>query len=176
MDAVAKERFGFILARRSVRVYAPGEVSEAQVNALLEAAMAAPSAVGKDPWRFIVVRNVKTLAAIANVLPNGKMLATAAVGFVVCGDLEAAHDRQLSYLLQDCSAAIENLLLCAQILGLGACWLGVHPRAQRIKQISQLLSLPPSVIPVSCIAVGHPGEAKEPRTRYHPAYVHREKW
>jgi nitroreductase len=176
MDAIAKECLGFILARRSIRVYAPGDVSEDQVNLLLQAAMAAPSAVAKDPWRFIVVRHARTLAAIAESLPNGRMLATAAVGIVVCGDLDAAHDRQLSYLLQDCSAAIENLLLGAQILGLGACWLGVHPREERIKRLRQLLSLPASVIPVSCIAVGQPGETKEPRTRFDPAYVHREKW
>jgi len=176
MDAGATERLGFIFARRSIRAYAPGPVSEDQLNTLLQAAMAAPSAVAKDPWRFVVVRSGKTLAAIADLLPNGKMLANAAVGIVVCGDLDVAHDRQLSYLLQDCSAAIENLLLGAQVLGLGACWLGIHPREERIRSISQLLSLPPSVIPVACVAVGQPGETKEPRTRYDPAYVHWEKW
>jgi nitroreductase len=176
MNTIAKAQLGFIFARRSIRVYAPGEVSEEHVKTLLEAAMAAPSAVAKDPWRFIVIRQRATLEAIAAALPNGQMLATAAVGIVVCGDLDAAHDRQLSYLLQDCSAAIENLLLCAQILGLGACWLGIHPREERIQRLSQLLALPPSVIPVSGIAVGCPGETKEPRTRYRPAYVHRERW
>ncbi len=166
----------FLFGRRSIRVYAPGEVTDAQVQSLLEAAMAAPSAVAKDPWRFVVIRHPQTLARIAAALPNGQMLATAAVGLVVCGDLEAAHDRQLSYLLQDCSAAIENLLLAAHALGLGACWLGVHPREDRIRKLSQLLRLPPSVIPVAGVALGRPGEVKEPRTRYQPAYVHREQW
>jgi len=109
-------------------------------------------------------------------LPNGKMLAGAGLGIAVCGDLQAAHDQQLSYLLQDCSAAIENLLLCAHVLGLGACWLGVHPREQRMSDLRQLLSLPPSVIPVACIAIGHPAEAKEPRTRFKKNYVHSETW
>jgi nitroreductase len=104
------------------------------------------------------------------------MLATAAAGIAVCGDLAVAHDQQLSYLLQDCSAAIENLLLCAHILGLGACWLGVHPWEQRIKALKGILSLPASAIPVACIAIGHPGERKEPRTRFNPDYVHFERW
>ena len=104
------------------------------------------------------------------------MLASAALGIAVCGDLEVAHDRQLSYLLQDCSAAIENLLLCAHILGLGACWLGVHPREDRIKKIKEILSLPASVIPVACIAIGHPGESKEPRAAYNSGCVHLERW
>ena len=68
----------------------------------------APSAAATDPWRFVVVRNRGMLLSIADALPYGKMLGLAAVGIVVCGDLEAAHDQQLSYLLQDCSAACEN--------------------------------------------------------------------
>jgi len=166
----------FILGRRSVRVYRPGEVSDEALRLMLEAAMAAPSAVAKDPWRFVVLRNRATLARVADVLPNGGMLRDAALGIIACGDLEVAHDRQLSYLLQDCSAAIENLLLAAHALGLGACWLGIHPREERIRKVSGILVLPASVIPVAGIAIGWPGEEKEPRTRYNPAYVHHEKW
>ena len=166
----------FIFGRRSIRAYAPGDVSEAVVTQLLQAAMAAPSAGAKDPWRFVVIREPATLAAIAAALPFGKMLATASLGIVVCGDLEAAHDGQLSYLLQDCAAATENLLLAAHALGLGACWLGVHPREDRVWKLGELLSLPASVIPMACVAIGHPGETKAPRTRFNPACVHREKW
>jgi nitroreductase len=176
MNANMDEKLGFIFGRRSIRAYSPAAVSEAAVQKLLEAAMAAPSAAGKDPWRFVVIHHRGKLAELAAALPNGKMLAGAGVGIAVCGDLQAAHDQQLSYLLQDCSAAIENLLLCAHVLGLGACWLGVHPREQRMSDLRQLLSLPPSVIPVACIAIGHPAEAKEPRTRFKQNYVHPETW
>ena len=176
MSTNVEEKLAVIYGRRSIRVYSPAAVSEAAVQQLLGAAMAAPSAVAKDPWRFVVIRNRETLSDIASALPNGQMLASAALGIAVCGDLEAAHDRQLSYLLQDCSAAIENLLLGAHILGLGACWLGVHPREQRVNVLKQILSLPPSVIPVACIAIGHPAEVKEPRTRFNRDYVHLEKW
>ena len=75
--------------------------------------MAAPSANAKDPWEIIVVQDPATRAAIADGLPYGRMLADAAVGFVVCGDLRRANGQQLSYLLQDCSAAVENLLIAA---------------------------------------------------------------
>ncbi len=176
MNANVDKNLGFIFGRRSIRAYSTAPVDEAVVQKLLEAAMAAPSAAAKDPWRFVVIRNRQTLSKIAAALPNGQIIAAAAVGIAVCGDLRAAHDQQLSYLLQDCSAAIENLLLCAHTLGLGACWLGVHPRDQRICAIRQILSLPPSVIPVSCIAVGYPAEEKEPRTRFNPDYVHLEQW
>jgi nitroreductase len=176
MNTNMDEKLGLIFGRRSIRLYSTGSVSEAAVQKLLEAAMAAPSAAAKDPWRFVVVRSRQTLSEISAALPNGQMLASAALGIAVCGDLQAAHDQQLSYLFQDCSAAIENLLLCAHLLGLGACWLGVHPREQRMNCLKRILSLPPSVVPVACISIGCPAEAKEPRTRFNRDYVHFERW
>jgi len=165
------ERLDFIFGRRSIRAYTSEAVSEEAVRKLLEAAMAAPSAAAKDPWRFVVVRNRELLSRIQGALPYGQMLGSAALAIVVCGDLEAAHDKQLSYLLQDCAAAIENLLLCAHVLGLGACWIGVHPREQRIQSLRDLLKLQPAALPVACIAIGHPAETKEPRTRFNRDYV-----
>lgn len=169
-------RLSNLFSRRSVRVYRQQEVADDVVRDLLEAAMAAPSAVAKDPWAFVVVRNREMLAKIAEGLPNGKMLRDAALGIVVCGDLQRAHDRQLSYLLQDCSAAIENLLVAVSTLGLGACWLGVHPREERVKHIRSLLDIPDPVLPIAAIAVGWPGESPPPRTRYREDAVHRETW
>lgn len=166
----------FIFGRRSIRSYAPGDVDEKTLKTILEAAMSAPSAVACDPWRFVVVKTQAMRELIVKQLPHGKMLLDAPVGIVVCGDLKAAHDGQLSYLLQDCSAAIENLLLAAHSLGLGACWLGVHPREERIKHIKTVLGLPESVIPIAVVALGHPGEEKEPRTRYNAEKVKFEKW
>lgn len=171
MTITTDEKLGFVFGRRSIRAYTRDPVGDEAVQKLLEAAMAAPSAAACDPWRFIVVRNRDTLSQLTAALPYGQMLGSAALGIIVCGDLAAAHDKQISYLLQDCSAAIENLLLCAHILGLGACWLGVHPREQRVASLQQILKLEGSVIPVACIAVGHPAEAKEPRTRFHADYV-----
>ena len=166
----------FILARRSIRVYSPGEVSEAVVTKLLEAAMAAPSAMTKDPWRFITVRDKQMLSKLAALHPGAAMLSSAAMAIVVCGDLDAAFERQISYLLQDCSAAIENLLLAAHAQGLGACWVGIHPGEPLIKRVRECLALPASVIPVAAISLGLPGEQPAPRTRYNPDYIRREKW
>ena len=176
MSLSVDDKLKFIQGRRSVRVYSPGTVDEAAVRKLLEAAMAAPSAMTKDPWRFVVVRNQQTLARLAAALPGGKMLATSSLAVAVCGDLDVAFEKQLSYLLQDCSACIENLLLGAHALGLGACWVGVHPAQEAIRQAKTLLALPASVMPVAVVAVGWPGEQLEARTRYVPGHVHYEKW
>jgi len=169
-------QLNFIFTRRSIRQYTGAPVSDALVHDLLEAAMAAPSAVAKDPWEFVIVRDQPMRARIAAGLPNGAMLAEAALGIVVCGDLDRAHDHQLSYMLQDCSAAIENLLLAANALGLGACWLGVHPRPDRVEHIRTLFGVPNHVIPVAVMSIGWPAEQHAARTRYRATAVHKEAW
>src|ERR1039457_7080434 len=176
MSTTTEGNLGFIFGRRSIRVYSPGEASEPVLTRLLEAAMAAPSAMTKDPWRFVVVRNKETLTKLAALHPGAAMLAYASVAIVVCGDLDAAFERQISYLLQDCSAAIENLLLAAHAQGLGACWVGIHPGEPLIKRVKELLSLPASFVPVAAVSLGQPGEQPAPRTRYNPDYVRSEKW
>jgi nitroreductase len=176
MSIGTDSKLNLLFGRRSIRVYSPGELSETEVITLLEAAMAAPSAMTKDPWRFVVVRDKPVLAQLTAALPGGKMLATAALAIVVCGDLEAAFERQISFLLQDCSAAVENLLLAAHGLDLGACWVGVHPSEDSIRQVKQLLSLPAQIVPVAVISLGRPGEQAGPRTRFNRDYVHFGKW
>ncbi len=176
MSMSTNERLDFILGRRSIRVYSPGEVSEAAVAKLLEAAMAAPSAMTKDPWRFVVVRDKQTLGKLSALHPGAAMLSSAALAIVACGDLDAAFERQISYLLQDCSAAIENLLLAAHAQGLGACWVGIHPGEALIRQVKELLSLPASFVPVAVISLGQPGEQPPARTRFNSNYVRHEKW
>ena len=165
-----------IFKRKSIRQYKTQDINDTTVRDLLDAAMAAPSAVACDPWEFIVIRDKEILAHIAEELPNGKMLAAAPLGIIICGDIKRAHAQLQSYMLQDCSAAIQNLLLAASMLGLGACWLGVHPREERIKHIKKIFNLPENIIPIAAIAVGHPGEEKQPGTRYNPAHVHYDKF
>ncbi len=169
-------RLAPLFTRRSVRRYTGEAVTDAEIRDLLEAAMAAPSAVAKDPWHFIVARGGDTLNAMAGILPNGQMLRQADAAIVVCGDPARAHRNLESYLLQDCSAAVENLLVAATLLGLGACWLGVHPNEERIVGLRLLFSIPPAIIPVAAIALGRPADAVTPRTRFRADMVHQGKW
>ena len=85
------EKLSALWGRRSIRAYANAPVSREIVTDLLRAAMAAPSAAAKDPWRFVVVQDRPMLRRMAEALPHGRMLADAGVGIVVCGDLAAAQ-------------------------------------------------------------------------------------
>lgn len=170
------EKLKFIFTRRSVRQYMDKEVPDEMLTDLLEAAMAAPSAVAKDPWHFIVLKKRKTLDNLADVLPHGQMLRQSSAALVVCGDITQAHMGQESYMLQDLSAAVENILLGANALGLGTCWLGVHPREERMQGIRELFNLPETIIPMCGIAIGWPKDPPPARTRFNPEKVHHEKW
>lgn len=169
---MAKELIRTIFARRSIRKYTVKPVSEKIIKTMLEAAMAAPSASNRKPWHFIVVTERQMLDRLARVHPYGKMLFEAPLCIAVCGDTTISP----RYWVQDCSAAAENLLLAAAALGLGAVWLGVHPRESRVGPIKKVLKIPETVVPLNLISIGHPAEVKEPRTQYDELRVHREHW
>lgn len=169
---MGKEFVRTIFARRSIRKYTDEPVGEEDVKTLLEAAMAAPSASNRKPWQFVVVTERQTLDALAEAHPHGKMLFEATLCISVCGDLTEVE----RYWVQDCSAATENLLLAATALGLGAVWLGVYPKEDRVAAVRGVLDLPETITPLNLVSIGYPAEEKEARTQYDEARVHRERW
>ncbi len=169
---MGKELIQTIFARRSIRRYTDEPVGEADVQTLLEAAMAAPSASNRKPWYFVVVTERATLDRLAEVHPHGKMLFDAPLCIAVCGGPTASE----RFWVQDCSAATENLLLAAAGLGLGAVWLGVYPRQDRVAAVQDVLGIPEAIAPLNLISIGHPAEEKEPRTQYDASRVHRGQW
>lgn len=163
-----------IFTRRSIRKYTSKEVSEDKVELMLKAAMYAPSASNQQPWHFMVINNRQILEKIAEVHPYAKMLKQAQLAILVCGDtnLELSKD----YWVVDCSAATQNILLAAHELGLGAVWLGIHPREERKKEIRNIFKLPENVQPMSLISIGYPAEEKEMPERFKPERIHYNAW
>ena len=169
---MTKDLIQTILARRSIRKYTEEPVSEEAIQVLLEAAMAAPSASDRKPWQFVVVTKRETIDALAEAHPHGEMLFEAPLCISVCGDLTEME----RFWVQDCSAATENLLLAAVALGLGAVWLGIYPRDERVGFAREILGLPDFITPLNLISIGHPAEKKPPRTQYDEARVHWDGW
>lgn len=165
------ERLKIIFARRSIRAYTAEPVSPSDIQSLLEAGMAAPSASNRKPWHFVVVTDRQTLRALADAHPYGKMLAHAPLAIAVCGDPAVS-----AWWVQDCSAATENILVAAAGLGLGAVWIGSHGAPEREAAIRRVLAIPDSIGVLSLLAIGHPAEKKEPRTQYSADRVHTNRW
>jgi len=163
-----------VFSRRSIRRYTGEPVTDEQVERLLRAAMAAPSAGNQQPWSFVVVRDRETLDAVPAFQPYAAMMPKAPVALVVCGHPKGCKWPQM--WAQDCAAATENVLIEAAALGLGAVWLGVHPLEEREAGLRALLGIPADVVPFAIVPVGNPAEGKGPSERYDPARVHSERW
>jgi nitroreductase len=163
-----------ILTRRSIRKYSEKKIPEEYYELLLKAGMHAPSARNKQPWHFILISDRQILHKLSKMNTSWQMLDDAANAIVVCGDrnLEDAE----SFIIQDCAAATQNILLAAHELGLGTVWLGVHPREDRLKPLIELLQIPGHILPVSMISVGKPDEYREQPERYNIERIHQDKW
>ena len=110
-----------IMTRTSIRNYTNQKVSADTIETLLRAGMAAPTAVNKQPWHFVVVIDQEKLEALATANPNAGMAKKAPLAIVVCGDMKKTLEGGgRAFWIQDCSAATENILLAAHALGLGA--------------------------------------------------------
>lgn len=163
-----------IFTRRSVRKFTGEVLSEADLNIILRAGFYAPSAMDRRPWHFIVVRNPETLAAFASGLRYGKMIPSAGCAIIVCGSRTV--EPLTGFLIEDCSAAIQNMLLAAHSLGLGAVWCGLYPVPLYVRVIKQTVKLPREIVPVGLIAVGYKMEERQTPERFDPSRVHTDQW
>ncbi len=163
-----------IFTRASVRKYLDKPVEREKCVLLLQAAMAAPSAGNQQPWEFIVVEERETLKKLSAASPFGGCVADAPMAIVAAGNMTKCHFPQ--NWMMDMSAAVENLLLEAEYLGLGAVWLGIAPEDDRMRAVSQLISLPPDILPFAIVPVGYPAVAPQLHNRYDEKRVHYGKW
>lgn len=161
-----------IRTRTSVRAYTNQPVEADKVEKLLRAAMAAPTGMNKQPWHFVVVNEKAVLNRLAETNPYAKMLTTAPLAIVVCGDMEkAAEGEGREMWIQDCSAASENLLLAAHAMGLGAVWTGVYPGKTHCDAVAGVLNLPSTLIPLNIIVIGYPQKKQEPKDKWKPENI-----
>ena len=165
-----------IATRASVRQFTNQPIDKSTLERIVRAGMAAPSAVNKQPWAFVVITERSVLDSLQNVHPYAN-LKTATAAIVVCGDTEKAlQGYAREYWIQDCSAATQNILLAAHALGLGAVWCGVHPDPKRVSEVSRVLRLPESIIPLNIITMGYPASQPQPKDKWKPENIHYQRW
>lgn len=161
-----------ILKRTSVRSYLDKSIEEDKIEKLLRAGMAAPTAVNKQPWHFVVVTDKSLLQKLAKANPYAEMVARAPLAIVVCGDMTKALDGNAhEFWVQDCSAASENILLAATGLGLGAVWTGTYPSEERCAAVSEVLGLPETLIPLNTIVIGYPDGEVTPKDKWQESNI-----
>ena len=169
----SQETLDVIMSRYSVRSYTGEKVTEAQLETLLKAGMAAPSGMNQQPWRFVVVDDPATMDAMT---PWGADTWKAAgTIIVVCGKTTMGEkDEENPFWQVDCAAVSENILLAAKAMGLGAVWNACYPFFHG--QTQEVLGLPEDIVPLSVIPVGVEQGSEEPKDKWDPTKIHRNRW
>ena len=127
-----------ILSRRSIRKFQNKKVEKEKLDLLLEAACSAPSACNRKPYQIYVITDEEKLELLTNSGRYTKM--TSPLKIVVCGDMKKTLPRSMAeYWIQDASAVVENILLMANGIGLGACWCGVYPQDRVMENVKYII-------------------------------------
>lgn len=166
-----------ILDRKSVRQFLDKPIEETKIELIIRAGMSAPSARNRQPWKFFAVDDKDLLSELAEGLPYAKMLADAPLGIVVCGDIRDKEDiTAQNFWVQDCAAAVENILIAVEALGLGAVWTACYPKPERVEVPQKVLNMPEGIIPLCVIPVGYPAFDTPAKDKWNENNFIRNKW
>ena len=151
-------------SRKSIRKFTGDPVSEEQIQEILNAAITAPSAGNKQPWRIVIIRDKEQIHRLAEAAYGQAVVANSNVVFGVCAVPDESSERYGErgrdlYCIQDTAALTYAILLSIHFMGLGGCWVGAFDD----DKISKVLNLPTNMKPVSLVPVGIP--ASDPSSR-----------
>ena len=158
-----------LYTRVSIRKYQDRPVDKEKTEAMLRAAMQAPSAANQQPWEFYVVTNKEKLKALAQVSPYAGMTKNAPAAIVSVYRKDCAIP---AYAQIDLSIAMENLWLETDAQGLGGVWLGIAPQEERMKAVEEILDLPDTVRAFAIFPYGYPAEERKQQDRFDPERIH----
>jgi nitroreductase len=167
--------FEAILTRRSIRTYKDTPVPDEYFEKIIRAAMYAPSAMNLQPWDYIIFNTPETISKLKTAVTHGEsILNTAPAALLVCGDNKL--ESNVDYIVQNCSAAVQNILLQVHDSGLGACWIAVYPLNEIINNLRSTFGIPAHIIPIALISIGYAAEEKTAEERYKTEKIHLNKW
>jgi nitroreductase len=173
---VQKDALSVIHSRKSVKSFTGAPVSQLNLDKILRAGMAAPTAVNKQPWSFVVVTDRKQIDALAAGLPTARGIDKAGAVIIVCTEPERAHLKNRDLAIIDASLASENILLATEALGLGGHWTACVPYEDKMQHVRTVLGIPAGVIPLNVILIGVPTGEDKPKDKYQKDKIHWGKW
>ncbi|MFC1501596.1 nitroreductase family protein [Elusimicrobiota bacterium] len=175
-ETQTKDAFAVIHSRKSVRNFTGKSVSKVDLEKIVKAGMAAPTAVNKQPWSFVIVTEKKKMNELSAGLPYASMLSKAGAAIIVCAEPEKAAGGSKEYAVIDASLASENILLAIEAIGLGAVWTAAYPSEERMELVRKVLDIPKNIIPLNVIPVGHPTGEDKPKDKFKKENIHWETW
>ncbi|MBX4269612.1 nitroreductase family protein [Clostridium estertheticum] len=175
-----------IKMRRSIRKYSNKQVEDDKIISLLESARLAPSGSNTQPWHFIVVKSELSREKLSKVAHNQKWMLTAPVFIVCVADIRCRIDEdvdillneespqgELKQIIRDTSISIGYMLLEAEQLGLGSCWVAWFIQ----EEIRTILNIPTDKYVVGIVTLGYANETPKARPRKKlEEIIHCENW
>jgi nitroreductase len=123
----------FIKQRRSIRSFEITEITEDDIEMILEAGRWAPSASNRQPWEFILIKDKEILKEIASSAMYGNFVKRAPLAIAIVGKKSISPN----WYIIDTSLVSMNMMLMAWSLGIGTCWIGSMDR-KKAKEILKL--------------------------------------
>lgn len=160
-----------MLKRRSIRKYSDKEVSDSDIDYLLHLGMSGPSACNRTPWEFYVIKNEEIRKKLRKSSIYSNIVSPLII--VVAGNtLKSLRKELTDFWIQDCAAAIENILLAATSIELGSCWVGLLPQKKSMQKVTEILNLDTNIIPLGMVYIGYKKEEALPRDQYNVEKIH----
>lgn len=147
-----------ILARRSTRAFTDEQITREELDTMLEAAIWAPSGMGKQLWHFVGIRNAEKNLELARAVAAADNRGPEYNFYGAPASIIVAYKADERHFLPDGSAAVENILLAATSLGLGSCWINQLRDVCNDPAVRALLTsygVPEDYDVVASVALGH---------------------
>lgn len=138
--------------RRSIRKYTDQPITREQLHEILKAGTMAPSGLNNQPWRFVTIQNKAILSKLSTLTKYSHIIANASACIAVFIDRSAMYHEVKDH--QSMGACIQNILLAAHGMGLGAVWLGEILKSA--KEVRELCGLPEQYELMAVVSLGHP--------------------
>jgi nitroreductase len=163
---MSSDIFAVMADRRSCKRFSPQPLEMDKVLQVIQAGHLAPSAGNLQNWSFLVITDIEKVRELYHHTLDQEAFLTAPMAIVVCGDVDYAHKMygmrgKRLYTIQNCAAAMENMLLAAHALGLGAVWIGAFDE----DKVSGMFGIPNEAHrPQAILLIGYPDYEVEPKS------------
>jgi len=147
-----------IYSRRSIRKYENKDIPQEILQQILEAGRCAPSAVNRQPFRFVVVNDREIMKDFCDNL-IARFVKYAPVAIVGCADVKSLLTG--NWAVVDTTIAMQNMVIAASALGIGSCWIG----ACNEEKVKKALKIPDKWKFVALITLGYPAEQPKPKKK-----------
>ena len=187
-----KDVIEIIKTRRCIREYKEDQIPDEDIIFLIDCAGYAPSGLNMQPWAFLVIQNKDKILKLSEtckksmipLLENMKNTSKVASEFLTFLKQKGSDifygapvlviilgNRKAATAVYDCAMAAQTMMLAAQSIGIGSCWIGAAQHSLMDEKLLRELGAPDGYIHVAPLIFGYPKGSTEMPERVEPKVV-----